>query len=238
MEFDPFSKNKKLKESKIILGSFPTWSITEEEEYYEKIDYLKKAERRRSGDLKFYYGTSTNVFWKWYSAFVDPNVQPTDIRAIQNSLEQRDIGITNIILKASRKGRSSFDYDLQERTYNDNFFNLPLKKECIKILCTSKAVLNEMLIPQLEKSSLKCLINQDMDNALHELIYSSINANSIKNPICAEISLPGEGSIECVALPSPGSPFRGLEYFGKMETQKSKEFLRQYLKSTFSWFLS
>lgn len=241
METDSLSLNKKLSQKKIILGSFPTWTLTTPDKTKGETEEEKSAERRKNGDLPFYYGSSTNVFWNWYSAFVDDLVHPTDLIAIKNSLEKNKIGITNVITSAKRKEKSSFDYDLYDRTYNFNFFIYPRVEENLRILCTSKAVLNEMLFAKgfFEKHP---SISKDIDETsnLRKCIINGINEThgEMNQPICQALKVNGGGTIECVSIPSPGSPFRGLQYFGKPKEMQSKLFLRSYLKNVFSWFIS
>ena len=81
-----------IKESKIILGSFPTWSITNPD------SDQKNSERKKNGDLPFYYGSSANRFWLWYQKYVDPQVSKENVESIQKSLEKRSIGITDMII--------------------------------------------------------------------------------------------------------------------------------------------
>ncbi len=240
METDSLSLNKKLSQKRIILGSFPTWTLTTADKSKGESGEGKLIERRKNGDLQFYYGSSKNVFWNWYSAFVDNSVQPSDLIAIKRSLEKNEIGITNIITSAKRKGKSSFDYDLSDRTYNFNFFKYPGINENLRILCTSKAVLNEMLLTNgffEEHPS----INKEAEGTamLKNIILSGIDYTNekINQPICQQLKLNSGGTIECVSIPSPGSPFRGLQYFGKPKEIDSKLFLRDYLRNVFTWLI-
>lgn len=189
--------------------------------------------------MAFYYGSSKNVFWRWYSLFVDNSVQPTDLRAIEYSLKSKQIGITNIITSTKRRGKSSFDYDLYDRVYNLQFFQYPKVKDRLRILCTSKTVLNEMLLSKgfFDKHS-SIRRNHERTLLLRNQITSGIEVieENINQPICQSLDVKGAGLIECVSIPSPGSPFRGLQFFGKPKQMNSKTFLRDYLTNAFSWF--
>ena len=107
-----------LSESKIILGSFPTWTLTEPDP--ERIDgtYEKELERKRNGDMPFFYGSSSNRFWSWYKIHVDENILLESIISIQNSLKKNRIGITDMIISCERKNKSALDKHLINRTYN------------------------------------------------------------------------------------------------------------------------
>ncbi len=239
METDPLSIDRLVLDKKIILGSFPTWSITTPDPEKAESEKDKRYVRKTNGDLKFYYGSSKNVFWSWYSVFVDNSVQPADLNAIKHSLERNGIGITNIIVRASRKDRSSFDYDLTNREYNYGFFKYPKPDETLKILCTSKTVMNEMLLksafwklyPELEVDpSLSAALQAEIYNGLHH------KHEAITQSVCVVLKGQSGERIECASIPSPGSPYRGLSFFGKTKTMGSNEFLRQFLGNVFSWF--
>lgn len=238
-ELDLASINKRLEQDKIILGSFPTWSLTKSDPIDENIEALKTRARAKNGDLDFYYGSAKNVFWSWYSAFCDPHVQPTDLIAIKESLKRNSIGITNIIARASRKGTSSFDYDLFDREYNHRFLKHPFSSFRMKILCTSKAVLNEMLLrKEFFEYYTSLEVQTQLSHELSERIYThiDINPDGISQPTCQVLTNSRTQRIECVAIPSPGSPFRGLQYFGKPKEMSSKRFLGLYLRNVFDWF--
>jgi predicted ATP-binding protein involved in virulence len=135
-----------IRKPKIILGSFPPWSLTEPD--FEKFETLtqKEFERINNRDFPFFYGSYVNRFWNWYQKFIDEAISKEDIDSIQKSLKEKSIGITDVIISCTRKDRSALDKHLTNRTYNHQFFKYPKKGETIKILCTSKGVMNEMLL--------------------------------------------------------------------------------------------
>lgn len=238
MEIDPFHNNH-LSQNRIILGSFPTWSLTTTDTEKEESEKEKQIIRAKNGDLPYYYGSASNKFWSWYSIFFDNSVQPNDLLAIQKSLKSNKIGITNIIISAKRKDRSSFDYDLSKRVYNYRFFDYPKEGNILKVLCTSKTVLNEMLLShKFFSTHTRLSICENATNLLKETLFSSefIDLERLNQPLCHSINVEEGGKIECVSIPSPGSPFRGLNHFGKLKEMQSKEFIRKYLTNVFSWF--
>ena len=240
MEKDPLLRGfKPLSNPRIILGSFPTWTLTTPDKSKGETSYQKRRQREQNGDFPFFYGSARNLFWEWFQKYVDSTLDPKDIVSIKAALEQHDIGITNLIRAAVRKGRSSFDYDLSQRTYNYMFFKKP--ENNIKILCTSKTVLNEMLLKKgffdiYQRLGLH--YNTAEISTQQSLLYS-IGANTVlRQPIYRCLKTKQGHSIECLAIPSPGSPFRGLAYFGQKKGQPTKEFLEAYLRMAFNWFIS
>lgn len=238
MEYNPRldPKNLLLKENKIILGSFPTWTLTGPD--IEKQENLEEKEkvRKKKNDLPFFFGSSNNQFWNWYKEYVDDQVCKQDIQSIQESLKKNQIGITDVIMQCSRKERSSLDKHLTKRTYNHSFFN---KNETIKILCTSKGVMNEMLLNRHFFSKYPNLkVNTAKSEKFQLDILSKINGNIdlVRQPFynCLESE---SGSIECISIPSPGSPYRKLNEFGQESIGLAK-YLDSYLSEVFSWFQS
>ncbi|WP_299123009.1 hypothetical protein [uncultured Winogradskyella sp.] len=240
MEFNPhISKSKPvLKESRIILGSFPTWSLSYSE--LNQTNESKEIIRTKNNDLQFFFGSSINLFWDWYSTYIDNKVSSKDINSIQKSLKSKEIGITDLIISCERKGVSSLDKHLTKRTYNHDFFQHPKKGECLKILCTSKGLMNEMLLNnKFFKIHPELKINQKNSFELQKRIIRKTNGNSnnVKNPFCKSIETEFGGIIECISIPSPGSPYRKLVDFG-FDSENSNKFLDNYLNVVFDWFIS
>lgn len=226
-----------LQQSKIIVGSFPTWSLSNSEN--NEIRKEKEIVRIKNNDLPFFFGSSINRFWDWYRKYLDNKVIKNDISSIQNSLKTNSIGITDLIVSCDRKDKSSLDKHLTKRTYNHIFFEYPKKGQTLKILCTSKGVMNEMLLnkkffkvhPELQINFKKSI---DFQSSIIEKING--NSNYIKNPFCILIETEFGGIIECVSIPSPGSPYRRLIDFG-LNSKDSNQFLDNYLKVVFDWLI-
>jgi len=224
--------------SKIILGSFPTWALTGLDSDDLEIRDKKNKEKVKNGDMDFFYGSSINRFWDWYKNFYDAEIEPNDVETIKGSLNRNSIGITDIIVSCDRLNQSSLDKHLTNRIYNHNFFRHPQEGEIIKILCTSKGVMNEMFIKQVLLKSPKLFkIDTNTSNSFQGLLLEKIKGESrlLKNPFYNSIELESGGSIECCSIPSPGSPYRRLIDFG-LNGSPVQEYLDSYLKEVFDWF--
>jgi G:T/U-mismatch repair DNA glycosylase len=227
----------RLESNKIILGSFPTWSLTISGVQDIIIDLEKEANRLSSGDIQYFYGSANNRFWTWYQKHIDETINRNDVDSIHNSLVKNRIGITDVIFSCVRKGKSALDKDLSKRIYNHCFFRYPNKNETIKILCTSKGVMNEMLLNKhFFKLHNNIKINIALSDQFQDVIAASLGSNSkLVMPLVKVLENTNGGIIECFAIPSPGSPYRRLIDFG--HTIESNEmFLQKYLMLAFSWF--
>lgn len=239
MEINHRAVNKKLDQSKIILSSFPTWSITAPDFQKQETWEEKLAARTKNKDLDFFFGSFNNKFWNWYKNHVDSSVDKQDIPGIQYSLERHQIGITDIILECQRLNKSSLDANLKKRRYNDSFFNKPAVDQTVKILCTSKGLLNQMLLrPFFFKKNKGFQTNTELSEKFESCFLKSVNGEKefIKKPFYRFIECEERGTIECLAIPSPGSPYRDLKHFG-FKGDDSNLFLKNYLTESFKWFL-
>lgn len=240
MEYHPRVNvsDKTFSERKIILGSFPTWALTGPDLEKGERPEEKELERIKNEDINYFYGSSTNQFWHWYREYFDPTVSKDNILSIINSLAKHKIGITDVIYSCERKNRSALDKHLSNRVYNHSFFIYPNKGEKLKILCTSKGVMNEMLLnnkffathPQLIINETK---SKDFESEILLQVGGSLGL--IMKPFYRIIELKSGGIIECLTLPSPGSPYRRLKDFGINE-QEPQAYLPLYLEKAFSWF--
>lgn len=229
--------NLKLLNTKIILGSFPTWSLTHSDD--ELIMSEKLSDQIRNGDLPYFYGSSSNKFWNWYQTYVDPSISPENILEIESSLKKNSIGITDVIISCIRKNKSALDKHLTNRKYNHHFFQMPLRGQTLKILCSSKGVMNDML---LNKAFLKTHSNLTIDEtssvSFQNKVLEKINGDSglIKQPFFRSLTCDTGGNIECFSTPSPGSPYRKLEAFG-FHSGNLDDYLNSYLFHVFQWFI-
>ena len=242
MEYHPRINlsDERLIQSKIILGSFPTWSLSRSEN--ETINQEKKVTRIKNGDVSYFYGSTNNQFWIWYEKYIDPNVKHLDIKSVKFSLKKNKIGLTDVIYSCKRKEKSALDKHLTQRIYNHDFFVYPKQGEKLKILCTSKGVLNEMLLSNnFFKIHTSLEINIEKSVGFQNRFINKFNGNqnNIKKPCCVLIESETGGVIECVSIPSPGSPYRRLIDFGfdSNNLNDSNLFLDNYLKVIFDWFI-
>lgn len=234
------SSNLIIQKSKIILGSFPTWALSGPDFEKQESVKVKELERKKNEELKYFYGSSINRFWGWYENYIDHHISKDDIISIQNSLNENAIGITDVILSCSRKGKSALDKNLTNRIYNHQFFKYPKQGHSIKIICTSKGVMNEMLLSRkFFKLHPRLKINSNKSNFYQIQLLNKIKGDIevIRNPFYQLIEIESGGSIECISLPSPGSPYRRLIDFG-FNSNDADAYLNNYLRYAFDWFNS
>lgn len=228
--------NLKIEQNKIILGSFPIWSLTQSESNAGLELNPKKMLNKKKGEFPFFYGSSTNKFWTWYKQYVDSDIVLMDLESLKRSLLKNKIGITDIILSCKRRNQSALDKDLSQRVYNHDFITYPKAGEILKILCTSKGVMNEML---LSKNFFKLNQQIKIDDSASKLFENDFikkiggDITLQRKPIFIELQVDGGGIIQCLAIPSPGSPFRKLINFG---FDGFDGYLHRYLFEAFKWF--
>lgn len=242
MEYHPrINENTpRIKESRIILGSFPTWALTAVDSDKKETEEEKLFVRTSNSDFLYFFGSSTNKFWDWYKIHVDGNIETRDSKSIQRSLVLSSIGITDMLLTCERKNRSALDKNLIKRKYNHNFFEYPKTNETLKILCTSKGVLNQMLLTKtFFKLHPKLSINELDSQTKQAEIIKNLKGESrfVVQPFFKKLDVKDGGSIECLAIPSPGSPYRKLDCFGNFNMNLDN-YLKNYLSYAFRWFIT
>lgn len=229
--------NEKIFYPRIILGSFPSWSVKhtyKQTPDYHTNDILKER------TIPYYFCNGTNQFWSWYKKFIDHSIEIYNINTLTESLVKNRIGITDVIISCNRKGKSSLDKHLIDKKYNQDFFIYPKKNERLKLLCTSKGLMNDMLLnSSFFKRHNSIRVNEQLSGSLQSAFLNKFNGNvnSVIKPIFNLLETKDSGVIECLSIPSPGSPYRKLENFGFNGLDKT-EFLSDYLRYSFEWFLS
>jgi hypothetical protein len=230
--------NLKIQEGKIILGSFPTWSLSDSVDNTNTILSEKLEMRNKTGDIPFFYGSSKNLFWSWYKVCIDPDIELSNINDIIISLNKNQIGITDVILSCKRNGRSALDKHLTQRKYNHSFFYYPEVGCTIKILCTSKGVMNNMLLNKNFFMNHKRLsIDRTLSHSFQNEFLKGIdgNINLLKTPFVNILNVENGGRIECLSIPSPGSPYRKLTDFG-LNSSDLNSYLNTFIENAFKWF--
>ena len=195
--------------NKLILGSFPVFSITlpESEE--------KLRIRKSEGTVQFFYGSCYSSFWGLYHLNIDNQLRiPITTEDAIKSLSQNKIAISDMIYKCIRNGRSALDSDLTKREYNVELITEYLNNGITKVLCTSKGVM-EMFHDQIAKKSKEFVFQEFESNEWQAEIMSKLNGNvkQIKKLICRQYGYKGK-TIRLISIPSPGSPQRQLKQFG------------------------
>lgn len=222
---------------RIILGSFPIWSLTKHEMDVDDQPHFVSSRIKKTGEFPFFYGSTVNRFWSWYRTYLDGKIELLNKESILFSLRKNQIAITDSILSCDRKEKSALDKDLSNRVYNHKFFSYPPYGEVTKILCTSKGVMNEMLLHKTffqHHDRLK--LNEPASNQFQDQFIKNIMGDPqlITKPIFRQLAVKDCGVIQCLALPSPGSPYRRLIDFGLHEAEAHK-YLDNYLKNAFAW---
>ncbi|WP_175635096.1 uracil-DNA glycosylase family protein [Pedobacter ghigonis] len=83
--------------TKLILGSFPVYECTDDD------NPLKKDMRLKKGSQRFFYGSSKNKFWEKYSNSLDSTIlRPWDRDKILISLKKHQIAISDTIISCDR----------------------------------------------------------------------------------------------------------------------------------------
>lgn len=209
--------------ARIVLGSFPPYKFTRKSE----AESIEQEIRSRH-----FYGNKVNQFWKWYREFVDPALDPGDIEGRNESLGRYDIDVADVIYSCDRKGQSASDNDLSNRCYHLDFLDFS-RNNVVRLLCTSKGVMNEMFFG---RHFQKAYPDFSEDKSASAELAQQI-AHAVPGSPVARVFRSSTGkSIEAVALPSPGSPYRSLKSFG-FAGGDAKAFLHGYLAACFNWFL-
>ena len=217
------------KATKLILGSFPVYSITLPD------NEAKNIIRKSDGTVQFFYGSCKSSFWALYHLYIDNYLQiPITSEEALKSLLKNEISISDMILECERKGRSALDSDLSKRVYNIEMMNEFLNSGVTKILCTSKGVM-EMFHDHVVKNS-KTLIYQESESIKWQSqIISKLKGDDsqIKKLICKQYLFKGK-TVRLISIPSPGSPQRQLRQFG-FAGDDWREYADKYFEFSFKW---
>ncbi len=215
--------------TKLILGSFPVYSITlPDSEDKQRI-------RKSDGTVPFFYGSCRSSFWGLYHLYIDSRLQvPVKPELAIQSLKNHSISISDIISECKRNGISALDSDLSKRVYNIEMMNEFLNSGVTKILCTSKGVM-EMFHDHVVKKS-KTLIYQESESLKWQSqIISKLKGDDsqIKKLICKQYLFKGK-TVRLISIPSPGSPQRQLKQFG-FAGYDWREYADKYFEFSFKW---
>lgn len=215
--------------TKLILGSFPVYSITlpDSEE--------KLKIRKNDGTVQFFYGSCHSSFWKLYHLYIDSDLQiPIIPKDALTSLFQNQIAISDMILECERNGKSALDSDLKKRVYNTKMIVEYLEVGVKKILCTSKGVM-EMFHDRVAKKPSLIVFQEDESKKWQKEIITSLNGDEsqIKKLICKQYLYDGK-RIRVLSIPSPGSPHRQLKQFGFIGSEWT-DYADKYFDLTFNW---
>ena len=215
--------------TKLILGSFPVYSITlPDSEDKQRI-------RKSDGTVQFFYGSCHSSFWGLYHLYIDNGLQiPIKPELAIQSLENNHISISDLISECKRNGKSALDKDLTKCVYNIEMLNEYLESGVTKILCTSKGVM-EMFHVHIVKKSKTIIYQESESKKWQSQFISDINGDEsqIKKLICKQYTFKGK-SIRLISIPSPGSPQRQLKQFG-FKGDDWRTYADKYFEFSFKW---
>ena len=215
--------------TKLILGSFPVYSITlPDSEDKQRI-------RKSDGTVPFFYGSCHSSFWGLYHLYIDNGLQiPIKSELAIQSLTNNDISISDIISSCERNGKSALDKDLIKRVYNFEMLNEYLESGVTKILCTSKGVM-EMFHDHIVKKSKTIIYLEAESRKWQSQIISKLRGDEsqIKKLICRQYLFKGK-TIRLISIPSPGSPQRQLKQFG-FYGDDWRTYADNYFEFSFNW---
>lgn len=217
--------------TKLILGSFPVYECTDHD------NHIKQQTRQDEGTVRFFYGSVDSLFWGIYRDNIDNTILlPPDPNYILQSLTQRQIAISDIILSCERHDFSSEDSKLIRRTYNRNGIQTLISNGVRKIVCTSKGVLKDLEKQIILHGNLPF---GQVDNLLGSNFQENFvaglggNTNQINSPI-AKVFIVDNIQVTALAIPSPGSPQRQLAQFG-FNGQNWRLYADNYFLNAFNW---
>ena len=215
--------------TKLILGSFPVYSITlpDSEE--------KNRIRKSDGSVQFFYGSCKSSFWGLYHLYIDNGLEiPITSKEALSSLVKNQIAISDIIMECERNGKSALDKDLTKRVYNVKMIKEFLNYGITKILCTSKGVM-DMFHDQIAKKSEEFVFQEDESYKWQTEVMSKLKGSEIqiKKLICRQYVYKGK-TIRLISIPSPGSPQRQLKQFG-FPGDDWRTYADKYFEFSFKW---
>lgn len=233
LEIHPFlSLGENILGSRMIVGTFPIFSLTQPRTQ-RKIELQKVR-----GDMSFFYGSRSNLFWTWYKKYVDPNLSLGSPSAIIASLHLNKIAISDVIKECTRIEESFEDANLRNKVWNLQLATL-IEANISKVICTSKASSGAMgWLNHKVLTPAGFTISPVATLRLHSNILSVMPNSKKKIMPVAQVFRKGGRQISIVALPSPGSPQRRLIDFGyDKKVHTTSTFLDSYLRGAFKWFL-
>ncbi len=215
--------------TKLILGSFPVYSIT----FPDNEEKLRI--RTSDGTVQFFYGSCKSSFWGLYHLYIDSELQiPIKPKLAKKSLKEKMISMSDVISSCKRKGKSALDSDLSKRVYNIEMINEYLESGVTKILCTSKGVM-EMFHDHVVKKSKNIVFQESESRKWQSQIISKLKGDEsqIKKLICKQYLFKGK-TIRLISIPSPGSPQRQLKQFG-FTGDDWRTYADKYFEFSFKW---
>ncbi|MBZ5857570.1 uracil-DNA glycosylase family protein [Flavihumibacter profundi] len=231
LELHPFlDSGESITGHRMIVGTFPVYSITLPETNH------KQALVKSRGDMPFFYGSRSNNWWDWYKEYIDSGVETRMAESLLSSLKRNGIAISDVISSCKRIDESFMDNRLRDITWNTNL-SKRIERGIERILCTGKS--DQGAMGWLRKRILMpngFSFEYDRSKELHNQILQEIPGSNRNINLIANVLVKNGKSVEIIALPSPGSPERRVNDFGRVE-HLTTEYLRKYLSVSFNWFM-
>ena len=135
-----FPKKSTIK--KLIIGSFPPNKMVLQVGCKMKyIDEIVKVNKRVTKSFDFFYGSQQNKFWSLFFKSQNINLNFSDLDTLKQWLTKNQWGVTDIVLKTTRRKDSPSDNDLVPKEGNIDLIEKVLKMNTVKnIYFTSKWV--------------------------------------------------------------------------------------------------
>ena len=245
-EIHPYLDMGQIKGSqKLILGSFPVYECTDSD------NERKQKTRKDEGTVRFFYGSNRNKLWEKYSLYIDSEIQrPWEAESILGSLSKHSIAVSDIIKSCERylpvtkkngersiDGFSSLDTALREKVWNDEGLRSMISDSVVKILCTSKYVLEnlESRVICSKKQSIGELDTSASKEFQAEFLKSLGGvSDKVVNDFVKVFTVNGK-QVFALAIPSPGSPQRQIARFGCPPESDNLEYAELFFKQAFEW---
>jgi hypothetical protein len=129
---DLADKSKLSKYTKLIVGTFPVYAVTESIPI-EEIGLIKRENWQDDAFFKYFYGSRGSHFWDLFSSSFNEAMPGTTEEAIV-LLDAKKFLITDVFRLASRNGYSPLDEDLNNVEKNEGLRDILLNGENIDIV--------------------------------------------------------------------------------------------------------
>ena len=127
-EHHPYGEFIPKKPKSMIIGSFPIGKFT---------DPSRKAEIK-GHELNFFFGGEKNLLWKLIGESFGRVLRSKE--EVVELLEERGIGVGDVIRSCERRNGSASDADLQSIEWNQDLFSVIQKYKIKKVFFTSRQV--------------------------------------------------------------------------------------------------
>lgn len=128
IEYHPYKPFIPPQSKKLIIGNFPIGKFSNPSRFHE----------RKVGEIDFYYGGSSNKFWKLMSQCF--GLPLNNMTIIKKFLKDHHFALADILLSCRRVNGSALDTALYDKTYNTDLAKIIEKEDFQELLFTSRHV--------------------------------------------------------------------------------------------------